>query len=117
MDHVIIKLKAQNPQMTTIMSSYLMGTNHNTENGFQQDFSNPMPLLNIKQEPMATHARNSDVRGDVNEHLKRMESVLGTGEISNELEFMEGNLHLGMNNPIFFNWKIKNQRTRTPQSN
>ena len=51
--------------MTTIMSSYLMGTNHNTENGFEQDVSNPVPLLNIKQEPVANHARNSDVRGDV----------------------------------------------------
>ena len=108
---MIFKPQAQNPQMTTIMSSYLMGTNHNTENGFQQDLSNQVPLLNIKQEPIATHTRN-DFRGDVNEHLKRMESVLGGGEmISNELEFMEGNLHLGMKNAVFFNWKRKNSIT------
>ena len=65
-----------------------MGTNPNTDNGFHNEMTNPVPLLNIKQEP--------NLRGDVNEHLKRMESVLGGGEmLSNELEFMEGNLHLG----------------------
>ena len=85
---VELNVQAQNPQMTTIMSSYLMGTNPNTDNGFHNEMTNPVPLLNIKQEP--------NLRGDVNEHLKRMESVLGGGEmLSNELEFMEGNLHLG----------------------